>query len=216
MPLTRKGDRGSGFHRHPRTLVRFLTPTLHLCISFLLHVFAFLLSLTSSCLSPSAQPFFGPFLFSWDIYLYQVSGVLLLGEAQGRGNVLEIHFSNPLLTRRLDDCCWEFNLWLHFPSSRCTSAVTCDCVSPPVIEPAVQRWFNYSAACKFCQHVWVVKDSWWQQGIVMRPDAEQQRKAYSSCWGWVMLLWEKVNPTHSCSATDVTVDTSAPVPIRPE
>lgn len=130
MLLTRKSDRGSGFHRHPRTLVRFLTPTLHLCISFLLRVFAFLLLLPTSCLSPSAQPFFCPFLFSWDKYLYQVSGVLLLGEAQGSGNVLEIHFSNPLLTRRLEDCCWEFNLWLRFPSSRCSSAVTCDCISP--------------------------------------------------------------------------------------
>lgn len=158
--------------------------------------------------------FFCPFLFSWDKYLYQVSDVAQ--EAQGRGNVLEIHFSNPLLTRRLEDCCWEFNLWLRFPSSRCSSAVTCDCISPLVIEPAVQRWFNYSAACKFCQHIWVVKDSWWQQGIVMRPDTEQQRKVYSSCWDWVMILWEKVNPTHCCSATDVKVDTFVPALIRPE
>lgn len=91
------------------------------------------------CFSPLAphflslticSTFFCPFLFSWDKYLYQVSGVLLLGEAQGSGNVLEIHFSNPLLTRRLEDCCWEFNLWLRFPSSRCSSAVTCDCISP--------------------------------------------------------------------------------------
>ncbi len=138
-------------------------------------------------------------LFSGDKSPYQVSRYPVARENRGEG---ASHSRSsaviPLLPGNLLGC--EGLMWEDWISGRdpvppfpsCTGAVTCDCISPHMTELAWQRsppaGLIIELRVIFYQHVWVAKEGWWQQGIVIGPDAEQQRKVYRNSDG-VLCTW---------------------------